>query len=163
VSLLAKGVIIEIRDASVGVVSPFFSVPKKTPGKFWPIVNMKYLNSFIRYEHFKMENLESVRSLFRKGDFMAKNDLKDAYFTFPIHPSQHKFLRFSWRKRVFQFCCMAFGLAPASRVFTKLLKLFVTFLRRLGIRLVIYLDDILFLNATAEGLRCDVKFASDLL
>jgi hypothetical protein len=62
-SLHAKGAIIEIRDASVGVVSPFFSVLKETPGKFRPIVYIKYPNSFIRYEHFKMENSKSVRSL----------------------------------------------------------------------------------------------------
>ena len=93
-------------------------MPKKTKGKFRPIVNLKYLNSCIRYEHFKMENLESVRSLIREGDWMVKVDLQDAYFSVPVHPSHHHFLRFSWRGKVFQFCCMAFGLAPAPRVLT---------------------------------------------
>jgi hypothetical protein len=53
-------------------------IPKKSGG-FRHIVNLKSLNKFIRYEHFKMENLETARFLLRKGDWMAKLDLKDAF------------------------------------------------------------------------------------
>lgn len=43
------------------------------------MVNLKPLNRFIRYEHFIMENLYSARFILRKGDWLAKLDLKDAY------------------------------------------------------------------------------------
>ena len=110
-----------------------------------------------------MENLQSVRFLLRKKDWMLKLDLKDAYFTVPVLPSFHKFLRFSWRGRIYEYFCMPFGLAPAPRVFTKLLKVVVAFLRKLGIRLVIYLDDLLFMNQSKEGALADFKVAVDLL
>lgn len=58
---------------------------------------------------------------------------------------------------------MAFGLASAPRIFTKLLKVVVGFLRRQGVRLVIYLDDILIINTDPEGLRRDIKMIVDLL
>ena len=87
-SLLAKGTIVEVCDASVGVIL----IPKKIPGKFRPIVNIKYLNSFIRHEHFKMGNLETVRTLIRKGDFMAKIGLMGAYFTVPFTSFSTSFL-----------------------------------------------------------------------
>ncbi len=111
-SLLAKKAITAVEDDSVGFVCSFFCIPKKTGG-FRPIVNLKPVNHFIRYEHFKMESLETVRFLVREGDWFAKLDLKDAYLTVPVHNSHQKYLRFAWRGRIYQFRCMAFGLSPA--------------------------------------------------
>jgi len=80
-----------------------------------------------------MGNLETVRFLVRKGDWLIKSDwfikldIKDAYLTVPVHNSHQKYLRFQWGRRVFQFKCMAFGLAPAPRIFTNLLKVVVAF------------------------------------
>ena len=91
--LIKKRAITEVADGSGGFVCSLFVIPKKSGG-FRPIINLKPFNRFIRYEHFKMENLESVRFLLRKGDWMAKLDLKDAYLTVPVHPSHQKFLRF---------------------------------------------------------------------
>jgi hypothetical protein len=68
-----------------------------------------------------------------------------------VRESLCKFLRFSWNGRIFEFRCMAFGLAPAPRVFTKLTKIVVAWLRKKGIRLVIYLDD-LFFAARGRGI-----------
>jgi hypothetical protein len=161
--LLAKRAIAEVTDDSAGFVCSFFCIKKKQAGQFRPIVNLKPLNKFIRYQHFKMENLESVRFLVRKGDWLAKVDLKDAYFTVGVKKEHRKYLRFRWGKRVFEFNCMAFGLAPAPRVFTKILKTVMAFLRRKGIRLVIYLDDILVLNESKEGLVADVNTVLELL
>lgn len=44
--LLSKGAVISA--SSIGFVSPLFVIPKKTGG-FRPIINLKYLNEFIRY------------------------------------------------------------------------------------------------------------------
>ena len=117
----------------------------------------------MNYEHFKMENLESARFLFRKGDWMAKLDLKDAYLTVLVHPSHQKFLRFQWKGRIFQFSCLAFGLAPAPRIFTKILKVVMGFLRKKGLRLIIYLDDILIVQASREATSQAVKIVRRLL
>ena len=163
-ALLEKGAIRLVTDGSPGFVASFFCIKKpKTVDEFRPIGNLKPLNKFIRYEHFKMEGLDSVRFLLQKGDYMIKLDLKDAYFVVGIHPSHRKYVRFQWKGRIYEFCCMAFGLAPAPRVFTKILKVVVAFLRKLGIRLVIYLDDLLFLNSSKEGVLNDFIVARDLL
>jgi hypothetical protein len=150
-SFLQKKAVVEIFDNSPGFVCAFLCIPKCGDGSFRPIVNLRPLNSCIRYEHFKMENLNSVRSLLREEDFMVKIDLKDAYFLVGVRESLRKFIRFSWNGRIFEFHCMAFGLAPAPRVFTKLMKVVVAWLRKRGIRLVIYLDD-LFLASRGRGL-----------
>ena len=94
---------------------------------------------------------------------MVKFDLKDAYLTVPVHPSHQKYLRFEWKGRVFQFNCLAFGLTPAPRIFTKILKVVMGFLRRQGIRLIIYLDDILILNVSKVLAETDFRLVVERL
>ena len=45
---------------------------------------------------------------------------------------------------------MSFGLGPAPKIFTKLLKVPVSLLRRLKIRIVIYIDDMLVMAASLK-------------
>ena len=57
-------------------------------GKVRLILNLKSLNGFLEYEHFKMDdNIRNIKDLLRRNEFMCKLDLKDAYLTVPIHPS----------------------------------------------------------------------------
>jgi hypothetical protein len=79
------------------------------------------------------------------GDYLVKIDLKDAYLTAPIWKDHQKFLPFVWKNSVMEFCCLAFGLSTAPGVFTKLMKPVVGAVRPRGIRLIIYLDDILIM------------------
>jgi hypothetical protein len=59
-SLLQKKAVVDIFDGSPGFVCSFFCIPKSGDGLFRPIVNLRQLNRCIRYEHFKMENLNTV-------------------------------------------------------------------------------------------------------
>ena len=76
----------------------------------------------------------------------------------PIHPEHRKFLQFLWEGSLFQFSCLCFGLSSAPWTFTKILKPLVAFLRKRGMRIVVYLDDFLILNQSKEGAECDFKF-----
>lgn len=102
-------------------VSPLFTVPKKGGGHR-PVINLKMLNQFIEYQHFKMEGIPMLKDLLKPGDFLTKIDLKDAYLTVLIWPPHQRFLRFEWKNEVWEFLCLPFGLASAPRTFTKLLK-----------------------------------------
>ena len=149
-ALLAKKAIFPISRPVDGFVSNMFAVKKKKekeedPQLWRPIINLKSLNSFVVYEHFKMEGLDSVKFIIRENDWMVKVDLKDAYFTVPVANEHQKFLRFIWKGRFYQYVCLPFGLCSAPRVFTKILKPVVAWLRARGIRLVIYLDDFLIM------------------
>lgn len=161
-SLLEKQAVSIIEEDVEGFYSSLFAIPKKSGG-FRPIINLKYLNKFIKYEHFKMENLNSLKHVIRQRDWFLKLDLKDAYLTVPINAIHKKFLRFKWKNKTYQFNCLPFGLSCAPRVFTKLLKPIISFLRRRGIRLIIYLDDILILDQSEEGVIRAFKFTVHLL
>ena len=57
-----------------------------------------------------------------------------------------------WNGKVYQFQCLPFGLTSAPRVFSKVMKPVVGTLRYMGIRLIIYLDNILMLHQVKEEL-----------
>ncbi len=86
----------------------------------------------------------------RPRDYMINIDLTDANLSVPIHQDSQSFLRFMWQNKPYQFKAQPFGLNVAPRVFTKLLKSVVAWLRGQGIRLIIYLDDILIMAASAD-------------
>jgi hypothetical protein len=113
------------------------------------------LNVFIRYQHFKMENFSSLVGLLQHQDWMCEIDLKDAFFCVKICPTHRKFLRFIWQGKMMQFCSLPFGLASAPRTFTKVLKPVMALLRRVGLKVVIYLDDLLLMNQSQQGLVKD--------
>lgn len=70
----------------------------------------------------------------------------------PISKKHQKYLRFQWNQELYEYITFPFGLAEGPRLFTKIMKPVVGLLRRMGVRLIIYLDDILFMAADAERL-----------
>lgn len=132
-------------------VSHLFVRPKKDGG-MRPIFNLKTLNPFVVYNHFKMEGFQVVKNLIQRRDWLCKVDLKDAYFCIPICKDHRKYLRFQYKGKMLQYKGLPFGLASGPRLFTKIMKPVIALLRRIGVRLVIYLDDILLLNQSEEGL-----------
>ena len=138
--MLQKGAISKVQSVQGQFLSNIFLVTKKDGG-FRPVINLKALNKFVPYEHFKMEGLHFLRDILQQGDYMCKIDLKDAYFGIPLAQKSQKYVRFSWKNNLYEFKCLCFGLGPAPRIFTKLLKIPIAVLRRLNIRVVI-----IFLN-----------------
>ena len=51
---------------------------------------------------------------------------------------------------MYQFQVLAFGLGPAPRIFTKLMKVPISILRKSGIKIIIYLDDMLIIGSSLE-------------
>ena len=60
-------------------------------------------------------------------------------------------------QQVYQFNCLLFGLSCAPCVFTKTLKPIAAQLRQLGVRLIIYIDDILIMAESETLVRDHVK------
>ncbi|KZS13077.1 Uncharacterized protein APZ42_021816 [Daphnia magna] len=110
-----------------------------------------------------MEGMDLLHEMIRQDDFFVKIDLKDAYLTVPIHHGHRKYFQIRWADILYQFRCLPFGLASAPWIFTKLLKPVITFLRKQGLRSIIYLDDILILNASEKGAGQEYQLAISVL
>ena len=110
----------------------------------------------MEYQHFKMEGIQALKALIKKGEFMVKLDLSDAYFWVPIKNAHRKYMRFSWRWKSYEFQALPFGLGVGSRYYTKFLKPVIAFLRRIGVRMIIYLDDMIILNLSQQMLMRDL-------
>ena len=163
-SLLGKGAV-QVVDPTLsaeGFYSALFLVPK-TEGRMRPVINLKALNFWVQPQHFKMEGIHTLREIVAEGEWLAKLDLKDAYFTVPIFRDHQKYLRFAVDKIRYQFTCLPFGLSCAPWAFTKVLKPVVAFLRSLGIRLIIYIDDILVIGKSPDEVRDHVEALIALL
>ena len=105
------------------------------------ILNLKKLNAFVNYIHFKMESLNDMLGLLQPGVWMWSVDLQDAYYSVPVHMLYKKFFTCYWQGRFYEYNRMPNGYAQAPLLFTKLLKQPLGFLRKQGLMSVIYLDD----------------------
>ena len=105
------------------------------------LLNLKKLNKFILYRHFKMDSLKTVTDLMTQGCYTASVDIKDAYYTAPIATEHQTFLKFKWRDNLYQYTCLPNGLASAPRIFTKLLKLVFNIRRQKGYLSSSFIDD----------------------
>ena len=146
-SLLSRGIVVRSGIASPTsqmFVSTVFTIPKKN-GEHRLILNLKALNQYVPRQHFKMEGAHMLPDILQVQDWMVKIDLKEAYYAVPVHPDSQGFLSFLWNQTQYQFTCLPFGLSCAPRIFTKVMKPIVGFLRERGVRLIIYIDDILIM------------------
>lgn len=138
--LLLMGAIEQCQPCEGQFISSTFLVPKPN-GKMRFILNLKNLNKFVDTKHFKIEDFRTALKLVTKDCFMAKLDLKDAYFFVKIHPNFKKYLRFQWEGTLYQFCVLPFGLSTSPFVFTKIMKPVAKLLRTVGFLSTVYLDD----------------------
>ena len=77
--MLRKGAIQQVKSEPWKFPSSLFLVNKKD-GNHRPVISLKFLNSFIPYQHFKIEEMRLIKDLFQENDFLIKIDLKECLF-----------------------------------------------------------------------------------
>ena len=126
-----------------------FVVPKRKHGEWRMCQNLKFWNiDFSTRQHFKLEGAQALAAMLRCGDWALTGDLSQAYHQCGIHPSFRRQLRFRWNGVRYQWRVLPFGLRLAPLYWTKLLRPVIAKARALGIRCLLYLDDIVVLGAS---------------
>ena len=150
-------------EVSDGLWSTFFPVPKKGTDKMRGCIDLRQPNSCIRYEHFKMEGLHTVQSLIRRNDLMTKIDLSDFYMHFLIGKADRRYMRFMWEGKKYECIGMPFGLAPAPRLATKIMAPVIRYLRSCGLRVSIYIDDLILMSRSYKESIAHTQLLVDTL
>ena len=160
--LLLKRAVTRVAPCKEEFISNIFLVPQKT-GDMRPVINLKPLNQYIQNIHFKMKNIQMGLILISLGDFMVSLNLKDAYFNIPIFSLHRKYVRFIWTSQRYEFTCLPFGYSLAPRVFTKVFKPIISHLRLPGLRIIIFLDDILLVASSKQKCLDQLQFLRQLI
>ena len=77
--MLLKGAIQETNSSEGEFLSNIFLVPKKDGGQR-PVINLKALNHFVPYEHFKMEDVTLSQGYFEARRLYVQNRFKGCIF-----------------------------------------------------------------------------------
>ena len=106
---------------------------------------MKKFNKIVNYKintlRWNPSIISSIISPFFKPNvYMTSIDLKDAFFSVPIHNNHQKYLKFIFGN-LFKFTSMPNGYGPAMRIFTTTSKVPLGHLRRQGHNSVVYVDN----------------------
>ena len=133
-----------------GFVSPIF-LRQKQSGLHRLILDLSEVNLDVEYRHFKMQSLDDALLLINKDDMLTKIDLTSAYDCCPIAPESRKYLQFRSNNVLYQFRGFPNGLAEAPRLFTLITKPVREVLNSLGIRHILYLDDMLLMAKNRES------------
>ena len=97
-----------------------------------------------------MDSYFSIMSLISRGDFFISIDLTDAYHAIAIHLFFRRYFTFIFLNVYYQFTCLPQGLTSSPRIFTKVMKVVLVYLRSFAIKIAAWLDDFLLAAASAK-------------
>ena len=161
-SLLSPGAISKVPLSSNNLCSRIFTV-KKANGKDRMILDLSLLNTQIIKVSFQMETHDRIIELLNSNDYMASIDLADAFFSIPVHTDFRKFLAFQFDNEQYMYNVLPFGLTSSPRVFSKVLKPVIAYLRSMAIKISFYLDDIFLCANSSSVLTLHVNQTLNLL
>ena len=90
-----------------------------------------------------MEALSSILWLIQPNNYMAKIDIKDAYYSIPIFEQHQKLLKFIHKNCLYKFTALPNGYTEGPRKFTKALKPPLAQCRKNKMAVVCYFDDLI--------------------
>lgn len=161
--MLSKGVIHLARPRARAIVSHIFCVAKRGTDKLRPCLDLRPLNQFLVPPKFRLEGLPVLRELVQQGDYCCSVDLSNAYWHIPLSGKVKRWFRFEWEGRTFEFDVLPFGVSVAPWIFWKVLRPWAASLRSRGVRLTVYLDDILIMASSEEECVRHTRMVTDSL
>ena len=102
------------------VVNPL-SVSFQANGKKRLILDLRYVNKFLRKVHVKYYDWKTALSYFSRGAYMFSFDLKNGYHHVEIFESHQTYLGFSWKHsssnqvKFYVFTVLPFGLSRVQK------------------------------------------------
>ena len=139
---LADGSFVEVTRAVLKGICPLQVEKHPTSGKLRMFQDLRWINGHLPNVEFRMESLHvELGDVVQPGDKLFTTDIEKAYYCLPLHPDARPYLGWQWRGRYFMPTCLVFGLSTAPRIFTKIMRPMMAFMRSLGVRVLGMIDD----------------------
>ena len=139
---LKRGAWLELPERPDHCAAAF--IVQNAAGKRRVVIDLRVVNSHIPAKPFKFESLALLRGALRRDDYLISCDLQAGYHHIAMHPESSVYLGFQLGGRFFRCLALPFGLNTAPRVFSKVMRAVVKYLRASGTNILPYLDDFLF-------------------
>ncbi len=116
----------------------------------------KALNDYAEKMNVRYQTVRAATRYLTQGCYLAKIDLKSAYRSVGLHPSQFQFTGLKWHfegdhhPTYFFDRRLPFGARKSPGIFHRLTQAVRRMMRRRGYRIVAYLDDFLVIGKTQE-------------
>ena len=161
-----RGVIRLIKESEAFISSIFLREKKDNQHRL--IFNLKNFNRYVKYRHFKMDNLNAAIGMVRQNCYVANIDLADSYYTVPVALSDQKYLVFNSEGQLYKYVCLPNGLSsapppPHLPYIYKVDETCALVLRKKGHQTMGYLDDSFLTGDTFEECEKAVIAAVELL
>jgi len=144
-SNLADGSYVKVSREQLKGICPLQVVKHPVSGKKRLVQDLRWINGHLPNVQFRMESLhKELGDVVQRGDKMLTTDIAKAYYCLAMHPDAQQYLGWEWKGEYYMPTCLVFGLAPAPRIFTKIMRPMMAFMRSLGVRVLGMIDDYLW-------------------
>ena len=133
---------IERCDVKPICVNPILCVPKKN-NKLRLITDLRSINEHCAVPHYRNEDIKDTVRLVKSGDYFVTADIKDGFFHVPIAKEDRDYLGFYYKGFYYRWKVLPFGLSCSPFYFNKVLRPVITYLRSVGLRVTVFVDDFL--------------------
>jgi hypothetical protein len=141
---IADGSFRVIPKEQAKVINPL-QVEVNAKGKKRMCSDLRWTNAFLPNMDFCMETLgKDIKNIVKKGDKLMTTDLAKAYYSVLMHESSIPYMCWKHKNQIIAPTVLTFGLSLAPFIFTKLLKPVLNFMRGIGVRVSMYIDDFLW-------------------
>ena len=138
------GVVREVTRDQLHNVLPLNVNVKKSNGKLRLIFNVMFINDYMSIPKFKYPQLHREgREIFGESSHAYAIDISQAFYHIEIDPGFHKFLGFFWEGKFYCWQMMPFGVSFGPWLFDRVLTPVVDKLKKDGLRLMTFCDDIM--------------------
>jgi hypothetical protein len=138
---LEDGSFVEVPPEEVQIGNPL-QVEVNAKGKARMCSDDRYANAHVADYEFTQETLDRhVAHIVLKDMQMITTDVEKAYYQVPLHKESQKYLAWKHRDKWIRPTILVFGLCVAPFIFTKIMRVVLTFMRMLDVRGTNCIDD----------------------
>ncbi|KAA6370257.1 MAG: putative reverse transcriptase, partial [Streblomastix strix] len=141
---IKQGIVKKIKKEEALFFNWTFIIPRKDK-RLRKILDCRPINKFLKEESFKSEDIKTVTQLSLINDWATVIDIHNAYNYIQVTKELQQFLAFAFNHQTYTYIEMPFGLKTAPFIFHKHLHPAIQIIRKEGIRVIVYFDDILIL------------------